>query len=66
MSDVNKLAKFAERLAIFLAAFSLVDFGIDLVRFDLTLATVKSFSLLTVSALLYLAIHRPTLFKGNA
>jgi hypothetical protein len=63
MSDSNKLAKFIEFLAIFLAAFSLVDFSMDLVRFEITFATAKSFGMLTLSIFLYLSINKPEIFK---
>lgn len=42
MSDSTKLAKFIELFAVFLAAFSLVDFTLDLVRIDIGFTTVKS------------------------
>jgi hypothetical protein len=63
MSDSNKLAKFIELLAIFLAAFSLVDLGMDLVRFEITFATAKSFGMLALSIFLYLSINKPEIFK---
>lgn len=65
MSDATKLAKFIELLAIFLGAFSLVDFGMDLVRFEFTLATVKSFGMLVLSASLYFSISKPELFNNK-
>lgn len=63
VSDSKKLAKFIEFLAIFLGAFSLVDFVMDLLRLELTLATAKSFGMLVLSVFLYLAISKPELFK---
>ncbi len=63
MSDSKKLAKFIEFLAIFLGAFSLVDFVMDLVRLELTLATAKSFGMLVLSIFLYFSISKPELFK---
>jgi len=63
MSDSTKLAKFIEYLAIFLAAFSSVDFIMDFVKLDLGLATIKSFGMLALSIFLYLSIKRPELFK---
>lgn len=65
MSDLTKLAKFTELLAIFLAAFSSVDFIMDFVRLDLGLATLKSFGMLSLSVFLYLSIKRPELFKDK-
>ena len=63
MTDSKKLAKFIELLAIFLGAFSLVDFGMDLVRLELTLATAKSFGMVVLAILLYFSISKPKLFK---
>lgn len=63
VSDSKKLAKFIEFLAIFLGAFSLVDFVMDLVRLELTLATAKSFGMLVLSIFLYFSISKPELFK---
>ncbi|WP_057831273.1 hypothetical protein [Colwellia sp. TT2012] len=63
MSDSTKLAKFIEYLAIFLAAFSSVDFIMDFVRLDFGFATLKSFGMLALSIFLYLSIKRPELFK---
>ncbi|WP_286235673.1 hypothetical protein [Thalassotalea sediminis] len=63
MSDSTKLAKFTAYLAIFLAAFSSVDFIMDFVRFDLGLATFKSVGMLALSIFLYLSITKPKLFK---
>jgi hypothetical protein len=65
MSDSTKLAKFIEYLAIFLAAFSSVDFILDFVRLDLGLATLKSIGMLALSVFLYLSIKRPELFKDK-
>ena len=65
MSSSTKLAKFIELLAIFLAAFSSVDFILDLVRLDIGLATLKSFAMLTLSIFLYLSIKRPELFHSK-
>ena len=66
MSEWNKLAKFMRLLAVFLAGFSFVDFAIDWVRQDLTLATVKSFSMLLISVALYLLIEKPGLFRPKS
>jgi hypothetical protein len=63
VTDSKKLAKFIELLAIFLGAFSLVDFGMDLVRLELTLATAKSFGMVVLAILLYFSISKPELFK---
>ena len=65
MSDSTRLAKFIKLLAIFLAAFSSVDFIMDFVRLDIGVATLKSFGMLTISVFLYLSIKRPELFKDN-
>ena len=66
MSDWNKLAKFMRLLAVFLAGFSAVDFASDLVRLDLTLATLKSFGMLVVAVVLYLSFEKPELFKTKS
>lgn len=53
-------------LAVFLAGFSFVDFALDLVRFELTLATIKSFCMLMVAVMLYLLFEKPELFKTKS
>ena len=63
MSDSTKLANSLELLAIFLAAFSLVEFALDLLTFSIGLATIKSIAMLIVSISLYLSLKKPELFK---
>lgn len=63
MLDSKKLAKFVELLAIFLGAFSLVDFGLDIVRLEFTIATAKSFGMLVLSIFLYFSISKPEFFN---
>ena len=65
MFVAHKFRKSTELFAIFCASFSLVDFGMDLIRLEFTLATVKSFGMLVLSVLLYLTIRKPELLNAD-